>query len=95
MQFLGVSMKVKQGFVLRDVAGQTMVVATGEASKDFHGMIKLNATAKIIWEGVASGLSPEQIAQKLAEEFDVELDVALSDTQEVIAQMSENGFLEE
>ena len=32
-------MRIKKGFVLREVAGQIMVIATGEASKDFHGMI--------------------------------------------------------
>ena len=32
-------MRIKNGFVLREVAGQNMVIATGEASKDFHGMI--------------------------------------------------------
>ena len=34
--------RIKDGFVLRDVAGQTVVIATGEASRDFHGMVKLN-----------------------------------------------------
>ena len=37
-------MKIKNGFVLRDVGGQAVVIAVGEASKTFHGMINLNAT---------------------------------------------------
>ena len=32
-------MKIKSGFIKRDVAGKTMVVATGELSKSFKGMI--------------------------------------------------------
>ena len=55
-------MRIKKGFVLREVAGQIMVIATGEASKDFHGMIKLNATGKVIWLGLQEGLSQEEIA---------------------------------
>ena len=35
-------MKLKPGFVLREVAGQALVIATGELSKQFKGMIKLN-----------------------------------------------------
>jgi phage tail sheath gpL-like len=88
-------MKVKQGFVLRDVAEQTMVVATGDASRDFHGMIKLNATGKLIWEGVAAGKTAEQIANDLVAEYDVAPEVALQDTQAIITQMQENGFVEE
>ena len=37
-------MKIKDGFVLRDIAGDTVVIATGEISKTFHGMIRLNST---------------------------------------------------
>ena len=50
-------MKIKDGFVVRDIMGQCVVVATGEASESFSGMIKLNDTGKDIWEGVASGKS--------------------------------------
>lgn len=34
-------MKIKNGFVLRDVGGQAVVIAVGEASKTFHGMDNL------------------------------------------------------
>lgn len=86
-------MRIKKGFVLREVAGQIMVIATGEASKDFHGMIKLNASGKVIWLGLQEGLSQEQIAVRLQEQFDVDSDKALEDTQAFIKQMEEMEFL--
>ena len=42
-------MKIKNGFVVREIAGECVVVALGEASKVFNGIIKLNETGKIIW----------------------------------------------
>ncbi len=42
-------MKIKKGFVLRDVAGRSVVVATGAAAKRFRGMVMLNETGKEIW----------------------------------------------
>ena len=42
-------MKIKSGFIVRDVGGKTFVVAVGERSKEFKGMITLNSTGKIIW----------------------------------------------
>lgn len=45
-------MRIKQGFVMRDVAGQAVAIATGEASKSFHGMVKLNGTGADIWRCV-------------------------------------------
>ena len=86
-------MRIKKGFVLREVAGQIMVIATGEASKDFHGMIKLNATGKVIWLGLQEGLSEEQIVVRLQEQFDVEADKAAQDTRVFMKQMEEMGFL--
>ena len=86
-------MRIKKGFVLREVAGQIMVIATGEASKDFHGMIKLNATGKVIWLGLQAGLSEEQLVVRLQEQFDVEADKASQDTRAFMKQMEEMGFL--
>ena len=86
-------MRIKKGFVLREVAGQIMVIATGEASKNFHGMIKLNATGKVIWLGLQEGLSEEQIVVRLQEQFDVEADKASQDTRAFMKQMEEMGFL--
>ena len=42
-------MKIKKGFVLRDVAGRSVVVATGAAAKKFRGMVMLNDTGREVW----------------------------------------------
>jgi len=47
-------MKIKEGFVIRKAAGKYVAVATGKASREFHGMVKLNETGKTIWEGIAA-----------------------------------------
>lgn len=86
-------MKLKDGFVLRDVVGQTMVIATGEASKDFHGMIRLNETGKIIWLGIANGQTADQIAHGLTKTFLVDREQALHDVLAMIAQMEKAGIL--
>ena len=87
-------MKIKEGFVLRDVAGQAVVIAVGEASKEFHGMINLNSTGKVIWQGVEKGLSEDEIADKLVERFEVDHETAKSDVQRIIRKMQEAGVLE-
>ena len=88
-------MRVKDGFVVREVAGQAVVIATGEASRDFHGMVKLNSTGKVIWEALAEGLSEEAIVEKLAVEYDVSSDKAAEDVAAFVAQMQEAGFIAE
>lgn len=88
-------MRIKDGFVLREVAGQWVVIATGEASKDFHGMIKLNETGKIIWEGLTAGQSESEIAASLQETYGIEAERAAADVAAFVAQVREQGFLAE
>ena len=87
-------MKIKQGFVMRDVAGQAVAIATGEASKSFHGMVKLNDTGAIIWNGIEKGLDEAEIAGQLAASYDVEVDQALKDVESFIARMRDAGLVE-
>ncbi len=86
-------MKLKNGFVLREVAGQTMVVATGEASKDFHGMIRLNETGKLVWQGVAEGKTADEIAEGMTKIFAVDRGQALADVRALISKMQAAGIL--
>lgn len=88
-------MRIKKGFVMRKVAGNAVVIATGEASKSFHGMVRLNATGADIWQGVADGLDENAIAERLAEEYEVEKDKAYEDVVATVKKMKEAGFIEE
>lgn len=65
-------MKIKNGFVIRDVAGKTFVVATGELSKTFKGMITLNETGKFIWKLLENDIEREAIVDAIMKEYDVQ-----------------------
>lgn len=86
-------MRIKEGFVLREVAGQNMVIATGEASKDFHGMIKLNSTGKEIWEGMQNGLTESEIIENLQNTYEVDAEQARVDVTDFMNKMLEMGFV--
>lgn len=88
-------MKIKNGFVLREVAGKAVVIAVGEASKSFHGMINLNGTGRDIWQGISDGKSVEEIATKLTKDYEVDFEKAKQDTEKMIGTMWEAGILEE
>ncbi|MCD8153914.1 MAG: PqqD family protein [Clostridiales bacterium] len=92
-------MRVKEGFVIRKVAGKYVAVATGQASREFHGMVKLNETGKIIWEGLADGRTIDEIVDVLVERYDVKSDeertCITDDVQEMIKEMTDAGLLTE
>ena len=50
-------MKLKDGFVLRTVAGETVVLPSGDAT-NFDMMITLNETGRFLWEHMESEIIP-------------------------------------
>lgn len=72
-------MKIKEGFVIREIAGQSVVIALGEAAKSYNGMIRLNDTAKLIWQGLEKGQGKEDIVDAILAEYDVDRELAEKD----------------
>ncbi len=86
-------MRIKDGFVVRDIMGQCVVVATGEASQTFSGMIKLNDTGKVIWEGVAAGKTETELVNDIVSEYDVDREKAEVSVKKFIEDMKNKGFI--
>ena len=86
-------MRVKDGFVVREIMGQCVVVSTGEAAETFSGMIKLNDTGKDIWEGVAAGKTEAEIVDLIVSEYDIDREHAEESVKKFIADMKSKGFI--
>ncbi len=87
-------MKIKDGFVIRKVMGNYVVVATGEASRNFHGMVKLNDTAAEIWEHISAGLSVDQMVSDMLEKYDVDGEKLRGDIETTVKTFEKQGFIE-
>ncbi len=87
-------MKIKEGFVLRKVMGNNVVIATGAASKNFHGMVKLNDTAQEIWGYLANGLDIDAMCKEMLEKYDVDEALLRADIEKTIKTLAEQGFVE-
>ena len=87
-------MKIKEGYVIRQVMGNYVVIATGEESRNFHGMVKLNNTAAEIWEQIAKGLSEDDIVKAMLESYDIDEETLRQDVKKTIETLTEQGFVE-
>lgn len=88
-------MKIKKGFVIQEVAGQWVAVATGSAAKDFSGIVKLNATAAHVWKGLEQGQTREQIIAGMVETYDVSEQTAGEDVDALLQRLVQAGIAEE
>ncbi|MBO5338105.1 MAG: PqqD family protein [Clostridia bacterium] len=88
-------MKIRNGFVARDVGNRTFVVAVGELSKSFNAMITLNETGKAIWQALKTDTSIDEIVEKLLLEFeDAEKELVKRDVIAFVNKLDEANVLE-
>ena len=85
-------MQLKKGFVLRVVAGETVVIPSGE-DLDLRMMITLNDTGKFLWERLEDGAEMDELVAGLLAEYDVDEATARAGVERFVAKLNENGFL--
>lgn len=85
-------MKIKEGFLLRQVAGQTVVLPTGD-ELDLNMMITLNETGAFLWERLQSETDENALVASLLSEYDVDEDTARKCVTAFVKKLNDNGFL--
>lgn len=88
-------MKICEGFVKRELMGETVLVPTGKAGEKVKGMIRLNSTGAYIWDKVEAGMEIPEIADKLCDDYEVEREKALKDVQKIVDEMKKAGVFVE
>lgn len=86
-------MKIKEGFMLRQVGGQAVVVAVGAASRDFNGIIRLNSVGEFLWKALEEETSEEMLLSRLLSAYNVDEATAKSDIKDFIDRLKEADLL--
>ena len=86
-------MRVKNGFILRKVGKQFVVAATGEASKNFNGMIRLNDEAAFAFGQLQGGTTEEELVKALVEKYGGEEAEVRADVANFLAKLREADAL--
>lgn len=89
-------MKVKKGFVLRDVCGEKVLVAEGTGMVNFNKLVSLNETAAWLWQKATElgHFDGQQLADALCEEYDVAPEQARADVDKMTAEWQQIGIIE-
>lgn len=87
-------MKIKKGFVVREIAGQSIVIALGEATKTFNGMIKLNDTGRVIWDMLSEGCERADIVKRICDEYEADAATVEADVDAFIKTLQGANILE-
>lgn len=88
-------MKRNENFLLRRVGEANILVPLRQKVVNLQGVITLNETGAFIWELLKEERTPDELAEALVEEFDVEFDQAKKDVEEFLKQLKELGALQD
>ncbi len=86
-------MKLKDGFVLRTVGGNHLVVPVGAQTVDFRCMITLNDTGAFLWQQLQQERQPEELTAALLEEYEVSPQQAAADVSAFLEKLREAALL--
>lgn len=88
-------MKIKDGFVLKEIAGSYVVVPVGQNLVDFSSMITTNETGAFLWQELQNGADKEELCKKTMAEYEgVSEEEVIADIDEFISSLKENNILE-
>lgn len=87
-------MKIKDGFILRSIAGSWIVVPIGQMVVDFNGLMTLSDTGALLWRTLEKGAGMDELVANVLEEYDVDDVTARLDVQEFVSAVGERGLLE-
>ena len=85
-------MKLKDGFMLRQVAGEYVVLSVG-TDLDFNGMITLNETGATLWKRLEQEAELSDLTAALTAEYDVDEATAAAAAEQFVAKLKEQDFL--
>ena len=87
-------MKIKEGFVLSNVAGCTLVVAIGNRAKEFSGVINVNETGAYIWKLLQRERTEEELVKAVLDEYNVDEEKAKEDVAKFVGKLKEASLLQ-
>ena len=86
-------MKLKQEFVLRDIAGEYVLIPIVSADDKFNGIISVNETGAFIWKQLEKAMSRDEIIQEVLNEYEVSLEHATADVDKFCGNLKELEIL--
>ena len=87
-------MQVSKDLILREVAGEYILIPVGKAALKIHGMINLTESAVFLWKKLQEDCTEEELVQALLKEYDIDRETAAADVRELIEQMQKIGVME-
>ena len=86
-------MRIEKEFVLREIAGDYIIIPTGSTVLEFNGLITVNEVGVTLWNMLQEEVTMDELVAGILAEYDVSEEVARKDIQEFLDTLTQNGIL--
>ena len=87
-------MKLKKGYIMKELAGRYVVLPVGGEPEGFQGMIQMNVTGVFLWECLSEERTKQELIDLFLEKYDASREDAEADVNTFIENLSKAGILE-
>lgn len=89
-------MKIKDGFILRCICGEYIVVGEGLAQINFNKMLSMNESAAYLWKEITGKeFTREDLVQLLLDQYEVSREQAAADVDKLVDTWIKEGVVVE
>ena len=86
-------MRIVAGFIVREVAGETIAIPAGTAARELSGLLALNGSGKLLFELLQTEQTEESLVQALLDTYEIDAATAQADVAEFLAVLRSSGVL--
>lgn len=72
-------MKIKTGFVLKEIAGNTVIFPVGEEAIKRKAIINVNKTGAFLWKELQQETTQEELISKVVHQYKIDQELAKTD----------------
>lgn len=80
-------------YILREIAGESVLVSVGDGIADFCGIVNLNASATVLWKSLQQGATKDTLVQELMKNFPVSEEKADEDVENSLEVLKKKGLI--
>lgn len=85
-------MKIKDGFMLREIAGTWVVVPIGKSVVEFNGLMTLSESGALLWKRLECGAELDELVEAILHEYEIDEATARSDVDDFISEINRKGL---
>ena len=88
-------MRIRDQFILRQIAGDYIIIPTGQTTLKFNGMITVNEQGAFLWNALKEEITEDGLVEALLSEYDTDRQTAQTDVADFLEVLRQKHLLDE